>query len=185
MVDVNDLAVAEAFYSELTGIPVIPSVFPGRFAYLGQPDPWRADLIMHLVTTTKAPEANRGHIDIWVSSIDEAIPRIEAIGGSTKKDPTIYPWPGSFPGEVPRIDWAVMRDPFGNEFCLVTILSPEQVRAVLDAAAEGPGDDQRWRAAIAGLTPAPLTPKRSRWPWGCAPPPQARSPASKNRRCAP
>jgi predicted enzyme related to lactoylglutathione lyase len=147
VVDVNDLAVAEAFYSELTGIPVIPSAFPGRYAYLGQPEPWRADLIMHLVSAPKGPEANRGHIDIWVRSIDDAIPSIEAIGGSVKKQPTIYPRPGSFPGEPPRIDWAVMRDPFGNEFCLVTILSPEQRQAVLDAAAEGPGDDRRWRDA--------------------------------------
>ena len=151
VVDVNDLSVAEDFYSELTGIPVIPSVFPGRYAYLGQPDPWRAELIMHLVTTVKGPEPNRGHIDIWVTNIDDAIPRIEAIGGSLKKEPTIYPWPGSYPGEVPRIDWAVMRDPFGNEFCLVTILSAEQSRAVLDAAAEGPGDDRRWRAATGRL----------------------------------
>jgi predicted enzyme related to lactoylglutathione lyase len=150
VVDVNDLTTAEAFYSELTGIPVIPSVFPGRYAYLGQPEPWRADLILHRVKAPKGPEANRGHIDIWVSSIDEAIPRIEAIGGSVKKAPTIYPWPGSFPGEDPRIDWAVMRDPFGNEFCLVTILSAAQVRAVLAAAEEGPGDDTTWRTAAAG-----------------------------------
>ncbi|MGH3949062.1 MAG: VOC family protein [Pseudonocardiaceae bacterium] len=159
VVDVNDLAVAEAFYSELTGIPVIPSVFPGRYAYLGQTDPWRADLIMHLVTRIKGPEANRGHIDIWLSSIDEAIPRIEAIGGSVKKEPTIYPRPGSFPGEAPRIDWAVMRDPFGNEFCLITILSAEQRQAVLDAAAEGPGDDRRWRAATRRLRAADFPPR--------------------------
>lgn len=156
VVDVNDLSVAEAFYTELTGIPVIPSVFPGRYAYLGQPDPWRADLIMHLVATEKGPEPNRGHIDIWVRSIDEAIPLVEAIGGSVKKEPTIYPWPGSFPGEEPRLDWAVMRDPFGNEFCLVTILSREQRQAVLDAAAEGPGDDSRWRAITGQLRASDL-----------------------------
>jgi predicted enzyme related to lactoylglutathione lyase len=147
VVDVNDLAIAEAFYSELTGIAVIPSVFPGRYAYLGQPDPWRAELIMHLVSTQKGEAANRGHIDIWVHSIDDAIPRVEAIGGSVKQEPTIYPRPGSFPGEPPRLDWAVMRDPFGNEFCLITVLSPQQVRAVQDAAAAGPGDDRTWRAA--------------------------------------
>jgi len=158
VVDVNDLAAAETFYSELTGIPVIPSVFPGRYAYLGQPEPWRADLIMHLVTTPKEPEANRGHVDIWVRSIDDAIPRIQAIGGSVKREPTIYPRPGSFPGEPPRIDWAVMRDPFGNEFCLVTVLSQEQREAVLDAAAEGSGDDRRWRAA-AGRFHAPDIPQ--------------------------
>jgi hypothetical protein len=28
VIDVNDLAVAEAFWSEVTGLPVIPSVFP-------------------------------------------------------------------------------------------------------------------------------------------------------------
>lgn len=138
-------------YSGLTGIPVIPSVFPGRYAYLGRPDPWRADLIMHLVSTQKGPEPNRGHIDIWVRSIDEAIPQIEAIGGSLKKEPTLYPRPGSFPGEEPRIDWAVMRDPFGNEFCLVTVLSRDQRHAILDAAADGPGDDRRWRAVTGRL----------------------------------
>ena len=159
VIDVNDLAVAEAFYSELTGIPVIPSVFPGRYAYLGQPEPWRADLIMHLVTTPKGEEANRGHIDIWVRSIDEAIPRIEAIGGSVKKPPTIYPRPGSFPGERPRIDWAVMRDPFGNEFCLVTILGQAQRDAVQAAAAEGPGDDQRWREAAGQFEAADYPPR--------------------------
>ena len=37
VMDVNDLAVAEAFWSELTGLPVIPSVFPGRYSYLGNP----------------------------------------------------------------------------------------------------------------------------------------------------
>jgi hypothetical protein len=158
VVDVNDLAVAEAFYSELTGIPVIPSVFPGRYGYLGQPDPWRADLIMHLVRTAKGPEANRGHIDIWVRSIDDAIPRIEALGGSLKKEPTIYPRPGSFPGEEPRIDWAVMCDPFGNEFCLVTILSHEQRRTVLDAAALGPGDDRHWREIAGRLRAADYPP---------------------------
>jgi catechol 2,3-dioxygenase-like lactoylglutathione lyase family enzyme len=159
VVDVNDLPIAEAFYSELTGLPVIPSPFPWRFGYLGQPDPWRTDLILHLVQTPKNPEPNRGHIDIWVSSIDEAIPRIQAIGGSLKKEPTIYPWPGSFPGEPPRIDWAVMRDPFGNEFCLVTILSAEQKRAVLEAAEQGPGDDHRWRAAARQFAAAEYPPR--------------------------
>jgi hypothetical protein len=76
-----------------------------------------------------------------------------------KKEPTIYPRPGSFPGEPPRIDWAVMRDPFGNEFCLVTILAQEQRDAVQAAAAEGPGDDQRWREA-AGRFAAPDHPPR-------------------------
>jgi hypothetical protein len=145
VIDVNDLPVAEAFWSEVTGLPVIPSVFPGRYSYLGKPDPWSHELILHLVTTTKGPEANRGHVDIWVRDVDEAITRVESIGGRLKRTPTIYPRPGSYEGESPCIDWAVAQDPFGNEFCLINVLSPEESAAVAHAA---PGDDNHFRAAV-------------------------------------
>jgi predicted enzyme related to lactoylglutathione lyase len=148
VVDVEDLEVAEAFWSEVTGLPVIPSWFPGRYSYVGQPDPWRHQLILHKVSTHKGPEANRGHVDIWVRDIDKAIGQIEAIGGRVKKPPAIYPRPGSYPGERPLIDWAVMQDPFGNEFCLVTVLSAEESQAVESV---GPADDHRLRVA-AGRT---------------------------------
>lgn len=147
VVDVEDLAVAEAFYSALTGLEVIPSVFPGRYSYLGRPDPWDHELILHKVSTTKGPDANRGHIDIWVRSVSPAIAEVEAIGGRLKKPPALYPRPGSYPGESPRIDWAVMQDPFGNEFCVITVLTADQVRAVEGAARQGSGDDRHWRAA--------------------------------------
>ena len=98
VIDVNDLAVAEAFWSEVTGLPVIPSVFPGRCSYLGQPDPWRHEVILHLVRTEKGPEPNRSHVDIWVRDVDRAIEQVEAIGGRRKRSPSIYPRPGSYPG---------------------------------------------------------------------------------------
>lgn len=151
VIDVNDLKVAEAFWSEVTGIPVIPSVFPGRFSYLGQADPWRHEVILHLVATSKGPQANRSHVDIGVRDVDTAISQIEAIGGTLKKPPSIYPRPHSYPGEPPRIDWAVMQDPFGNEFCVISVLSPDQSRAVAAAGEEGPGDDHHWRV-VAGRT---------------------------------
>jgi predicted enzyme related to lactoylglutathione lyase len=145
VIDVDDLAVAEAFWSELTGLPVIPSWFPGRYSYVGQADPWQHELILHLVRTPK-PEGltNRGHVDIGVADIDLAIGQIEQIGGRLKQAPTIYPRPGSFPGEMAQIDWAVMQDPFGNEFCLVSVLTEEESQAVENA---GPGDDHHYRAA--------------------------------------
>jgi predicted enzyme related to lactoylglutathione lyase len=154
VIDVDDLAIAEGFWSEVTGLPVIPSAFPGRYSYLGQPDPWRHEVILHLVKTRKGPEANRSHVDIWVPDIDTAIAQIEAISGRLKKAPSIYPRPGSYPGEPPLIDWAVMQDPFGNEFCLVAVLSAAQSGAVEQAAQQGDGDDHRWRVA-AGRTAAP------------------------------
>ena len=155
--DVTDLEVGLAFWSEVTGLAVIRSGFPGRFAYLGEPDPWRHKVILHLVDTPKTgDEPNRSHVDIWVHSIDDAIAQVEAIGGSLRKEPSLYPRPGSYPGEVPRIDWAVMRDPFGNEFCLVSLLRPEEVDATLAAAEAGHGTDHHWRAAAGRTTRHPL-----------------------------
>jgi predicted enzyme related to lactoylglutathione lyase len=149
--DVTDLEVAEAFWSEVTGLPVIPSPFPGRFSYVGQLDPWKCELILHLVKTEKGEETNRAHIDMWVRDVDRAIEQIQAIGGSVRRAPTIYPRPGSYPNERPRLDWAVMRDPFGNEFCLTAVLRPEQSEAVLATPPELHTDDLALRRA-AGVT---------------------------------
>jgi len=149
VIDVNDLAVAEEFWSEVTGLPVLPSVFPGRYSYLGQADPWRHDVILHLVSSRKGPEPNRSHVDIYVRDIDTAVEQIEAIGGTLKKAPSIFPRPNSYVGVPPTIDWAVLQDPFGNEFCLVNVLTEEESRAVEEAGQHGPADDQHWRA-IAG-----------------------------------
>lgn len=152
VIDVDDLGVAEAFWSELTGLPVIPSVFPGRYSYIGQAEPWSHELILHLVKSRKGVEANRAHVDIWVRDVDEAIGQIEAIGGRLKRAPTIYPRPGSYDGEPAQLDWAVAQDPFENEFCVITVLTPEESRSVEAAATSGPRNDHRWRVA-AGRTP--------------------------------
>lgn len=150
VMDVNDLSVAEAFWSEVTGLPVIPSVFPGRYSYLGQVDPWRHRVILHLVSAVKDPETtNRGHVDIWVRDVDTAVAEVEAIGGRLKKPAAIYPRPHSFAGEPPAIDWAVMQDPFGNEFCVISVLSPDESQAVDEAGRLAGGDDDHWRT-IAG-----------------------------------
>lgn len=92
-------------------------------------------------------EPNRSHVDIWVDDVDVAIEQIVAIGGNVKQAPALYPRPGSYPGEVPLIDWAVMRDPFGNEFCLVSRLSRKESAAAAEAGEQGAGDDDRWREA--------------------------------------
>lgn len=144
---VTDLDVGQRFWSEVTGIDPIPTVFPGRSAYLGTADPWRHEVILWKVDEPKGNETNRSHVDIWVADVDAAIERIVDIGGHVKQPPTIYPRPHSYPGEPPRIDWAVMQDPFGNEFCLVSLLSREEQQAVTEAGQAGPGHDDHWRAA--------------------------------------
>lgn len=71
-----------------------------------------------------------------------AIERIVELGGRVKKPPSLYPRPGSHGEEPPRIDWAVMQDPFGNEFCLVAPLSADQSKAAMAVSAV---DDHGWR----------------------------------------
>jgi hypothetical protein len=142
---VEDLEFGQRFWSELTGIPPIPSVFPGRTAYLGQADPWSHEVILYKVDEPKHTDTNRSHVDIWVRDVDEAIAQVTDIGGSLKRPPTIYPRPNSYGDEPACIDWAVMMDPFGNEFCVISGLSPEESRAVAEAGRAGPGDDDHWR----------------------------------------
>lgn len=158
VIDVEDLAVATAFWSEVTGLPEISSLWPDRFAYLGYQDEttWKHEIILHKVATPKAEAgvvdaarrvdsaANRAHIDITVEDVDVAIAQIEAIGGRLKYPPTVYPQPNAYEGAAPIIDWAVMQDPFGNEFCLVRVLSRGEREALAAAAPHG-GDDAHWR----------------------------------------
>lgn len=107
--------------------------------------------------------ANRSHVDISIDDVDGAMGHIEAIGGSVKKQPSLDPRPESFGGEVPLIDWAVMQDPFGNEFCLVSPLSDDEIAAVVGAPESGGGlaTDRDWRAA-AGRT-GEVQPTEAHW----------------------
>lgn len=160
VVDVDDIEVGVAFWSALTGIARISSRWPEDYAYLGYEDEttWKHEMILHRVSTPKRADgvvdrerrvdsaANRGHIDITVDDIDVAIEQIEAIGGRLKYPPTVYPVPHQFEDARPLIDWAVMQDPFGNEFCLVRELTSEERQALCEAAAAGPADDAHWRA---------------------------------------
>ena len=160
-IDVEDLEVGASFWSELTGIPRISSPWPDRFAYLGYEDEttWRHQIILHRVATAKRsdpaavnvarridPAANRAHMDIGVDDVDVAIEHVERIGGRLKYPPTLFPVPHAFEGARPLLDWAVMQDPFGNEFCLVRVLARAEREALDAAAVDGPADDAHWRA---------------------------------------
>ena len=74
------------------------------------------------------------------------IAQIEAIGGRLKYPPTVYPVPHAYEDARPLIDWAVMQDPFGNEFCLVRELTRPERDALAVAAEQGPAEDAHWRS---------------------------------------
>ena len=158
VINVTDLSLAYRFWSEVTGLEVIgPSDgWHEWLGYLGTRDPWKHEIILQRVDTAPidvewpaADRPNRLHIDITPNDgIDRAIEQIVELGGSLKKPPSLYPRPGSHGDERPLIDWAVMQDPFGNEFCLVDNLTREQSVAAMQSDAT---TDHGWRVA-AGLT---------------------------------
>lgn len=154
VLDVGDLTIAYEFWSEVTGLEIIgtPDGWHGRFGYLGHRDPWKTDFILQVVDTSKGAQANRVHIDLTpIEGVDRAIEQIVALGGSVKKPPSLYPRPGTHGNEPPALDWAVMQDPFGNEFCLVDELTQDEINAVLEAMNGGASTDREWRVA-AGRT---------------------------------
>jgi len=157
VINVTDLDLAYRFWSAVTGWEVIgqtPGGWHGRFGYLGHKDPWKHELILQVVDSAKGVETNRVHIDLTPNEgMDRAIEQIVALGGTVKKAPSLYPRPGSHGDEPPDLEWAVMQDPFGNEFCLVDQLAEHEIRAVLEATRAGASTDLEWRIA-AGRTSA-------------------------------
>jgi predicted enzyme related to lactoylglutathione lyase len=63
---------------------------------------------------------NRLHLDVSVEDLDEALARVERIGGRAISEQTLAEY---------GYDWRVVADPEGNEFCLVIRRTPP-LRAV-------------------------------------------------------
>ena len=161
VINVTDLAVAYEFWSEVTGYEVIGTEegWHGWLGYLGTNDPWKHEIILLRSDTapiaSEAPTPHRTnslHIDITPNDgVDVAVEKILELGGTLKKPPSLYPRPGTYGDDEPVIDWAVMQDPFGNEFCLVHDITEEQSAAAMQAFADGATTDHDFRAA-AGQT---------------------------------
>jgi catechol 2,3-dioxygenase-like lactoylglutathione lyase family enzyme len=155
VINVTDLQVAYTFWSAVTGLEVIGSEtgWHDWLGYLGTRDPWKHEIILQRIDTSpldiEAPDPDRPnqvHIDITPNEgIDRAIEQILLLGGTLKKAPSLYPRPGSRGEHRPLIDWAVLQDPFGNEFCLVDELTLEQSLAAM--AAVDATTDREWRIA--------------------------------------
>lgn len=154
VINVTDLKVAYKFWSAVTGLDVIGSEdgWHDWLGYLGTKDPWKHEIILQRIDTAPVEvgmpshdRTNPVHIDLTpTEGIDRAIVEIVALGGTVKKSPSLYPRPGSRGGHRPLIDWAVMQDPFGNEFCLVKNLTDEQSNATMDPSFR---TDHEWRVA--------------------------------------
>jgi len=118
VVNVTDLDEGERFWSAVSGLS--PGGRHGSsdgdvFASL-EPDDASDGAPWMLLQLVEPGSAGRGgtHLDFRVDDVASAVSQVEAIGGTVVKTPAGYP-----SGAEPYLEWAVMQDPFGNDFCLV------------------------------------------------------------------
>ena len=128
VIDVNDLEVGERFWCAVTGFDVLFSGWADQFSGIGTGHRFSGigtgqfsglgtgpshSMLLQLVPETKTDLKNRAHIDITVEDVDHAINEVITLGGSLIRPK------GGHPPDAPELEWAVMTDPFGNEFCVI------------------------------------------------------------------
>jgi predicted enzyme related to lactoylglutathione lyase len=85
VVDVNDLATGEAFWSAVTGLEVRFSAWQGQFSGLGEKE--TGSILLQLVPERKTELKNRAHIDLTVDDVSRAVEEVIALGGSVIRTP--------------------------------------------------------------------------------------------------
>jgi len=104
VIDVNDLDTCAKFWSQVLGADILYQ--NEKYLRLGHKGE-RPTLLLQKVPE-RHKEKNRVHIDLDVPNLDEAVIRVQDLGGHKLRQLSEY-----------GIGWAVMADPDGNEFCLV------------------------------------------------------------------
>lgn len=104
VIDVNDIETCGRFWLRVLGIDILYQ--NEKYLRIGRKGE-RPALLLQKVPE-KHREKNRVHIDLDVPDLDEAVSRVEDLGGQKLRQLSEY-----------GIEWAVMADPDGNEFCLV------------------------------------------------------------------
>ncbi len=112
VIDVNDLAESERFWSGLTGKSVVFSAFGGQYSRVGAVG--EGSILLQLVPEEKIGPKNRVHVDLTVDDVAQAVEQALTLGARLQKPPALYP-----SDDQPVLEWAVMLDPSGNEFCLI------------------------------------------------------------------
>ena len=104
VMDVNDLETCGKFWSQVLGTDILYQ--DERYLRLGHKGE-RPTLLLQRVPE-RHKEKNRVHIDLDVPDLDAAVSRVQGLGGDKLRQLNEY-----------GIEWVVMADPDGNEFCLV------------------------------------------------------------------
>jgi predicted enzyme related to lactoylglutathione lyase len=104
VMDVNNLETCGKFWSQVLGTDILYQ--DEKYIRLGHKGE-RPTLLLQRVPE-RHREKNRVHIDLDVLDLDAAVSRVQGLGGHKLRQLNEY-----------DIEWVVMADPDGNEFCLV------------------------------------------------------------------
>lgn len=112
---VTDLERGERFWTEVTGLPIRFSAvgYPTSYSRLG--DIESHSILLQLVPEDNPPPTNNAHLDFTVENVDVAVAQALALGATIFREKGTYPLDST----KPYLEWVVMTDPFGNEFCLI------------------------------------------------------------------
>jgi predicted enzyme related to lactoylglutathione lyase len=113
-IDVDDLDAAVEFWSSALGATWEPGSSASRHIYrkLRLPDTEIRVLLQR--TDDVKGSKNRVHLDLETDDVDAEVTRLEALGASRWDHQTERGY-----------DFWVMRDPWGNEFCVLQPMYPE------------------------------------------------------------
>ena len=104
VIDVNDLETCAKFWSQVLGADTL---FQNeKYLRLGHKGDHPTFLLQKVPERHK--EKNRVHIDLDVPDLEAAVGHVQDLGGHKLQQFSEY-----------GIEWVVMADPDGNEFCLV------------------------------------------------------------------
>ena len=104
VIDVNDLETCGAFWSQMLGVEVLYR--NDTYFRLGR-EGERPYLLLQKVSEPQQGK-NRVHIDLDVTDLEASVNRAQELGGRQLQAVS-----------ESNIEWVVMADPDGNEFCLV------------------------------------------------------------------
>ncbi len=114
VINVADLDAGERFWSAVSGLS--PQGRHGQFSVLDAQDASDGDhwILLQLVPAGQVSVNSGTHLDFRVDDVAAAAQAIVEIGGVVITPPDTY----VVDGEA-LLEWAVMQDPFGNEFCII------------------------------------------------------------------
>jgi predicted enzyme related to lactoylglutathione lyase len=116
-IDCADPESLARFWSDLLGLAVRPRT--SRYVALERPPAGVPELVFQPVPEAKQSKC-RLHLDIGVYDLEAASERVLKLGGSAADDL-----------QDPQESLRVMRDPAGNEFCLIPYARPSRASSKL------------------------------------------------------